>query len=67
MEFYDFQDASFWACIGALIALFIVFRLVVICSLSLQDRKRGQTRGDTRNTTQKPDPKDINIVPGGRE
>ena len=65
MEEYDFVGASYWACLGALIALFIVFRLVVVCSLALQDRKRGQSENDTRNTGGKK--AEVNIVPANRE
>ena len=50
MSYYDFIGGSFWGCIGALIGLFIGFRLLVVFSLAMQDRKRGISENDTRNT-----------------
>ena len=55
MEYYNFDGESFWISIGALIALFISFRLLVIWSLACQDRKRAQSENDTRNTNIKAD------------
>lgn len=50
MDYYGFAGDSFWVCLGALLALFITFRLLVILSLSCQDRKRGISENDTRNS-----------------
>lgn len=44
------EDAHYWGCIGMLFALFIMFRLLVIVSLALQDRKRSGGGNDTRNS-----------------
>lgn len=51
---YGQQDGTFWGCFGMLCLLFIGFRLLVIFSLALQDRKRGASENDTRNTNIKP-------------
>ena len=50
MSYYDFEGDSFWVCLGALLALFVSFRLLVIVSLACQDRKRGISENDTRNS-----------------
>jgi hypothetical protein len=47
---YGFEDATFWGCLSMLFILFIFFRLLVIFSLFMQDRKRGGSTNDTRNT-----------------
>ena len=50
MANYGFTDSSYWVCVGALLALFITFRLLTIFSLAMQDRKRGASENDTRNS-----------------
>ena len=54
LDYYNFQDANYFGCIGALIALFIGFRLLVIFSLFMQDRKRAHSENDTRNSNIQP-------------
>ena len=54
LDYYNFQDADFFSCIGALIGLFIGFRLLVIFSLFMQDRKRAHSENDTRNSNIQP-------------
>ena len=54
MNQYGFIDASYWSCVGALLGLFIGFRLLVIFSLAMQDRKRGISENDTRNSNIQP-------------
>jgi len=48
---YGFDGMSYWSCLGALVALFVFFRLLVIFSLFMQERKRGKSSNDTRNST----------------
>ena len=50
LDDYGFTGHSYWNCIAALFALFIVFRGLVIVSLACQDKRRGGSSNDTRNT-----------------
>lgn len=47
---YGFEDSTFAGCLGMLFLLFIFFRVMVVVILALQDRKRGGSSNDTRNT-----------------
>lgn len=50
LEDYGFEDTNFWVCVLALFLLFVMFRALVVLSLVLQDRKKGVSENDTRNT-----------------
>jgi len=56
LDIYGFNDKSYWGCVFMLLALFIIFRVLVIVSLACQDRKRTHNEHDTRNTN-------INLIP----
>lgn len=51
LDQYGFLDKSYWTCVLMLFVLFMTFRLLVILSLWCQDRKKGNSENDTRNTT----------------
>lgn len=51
LDQYGFKDSHYWGCVLMLFVLFITFRLLVIFSLWCQDRKKGSSENDLRNTT----------------
>ena len=49
---------SFWESVYYLLAIFVLFRVLVVVSLVIQDTKFGEAAGDTRNQNiGRPEPK----------